>query len=161
MKKILVLAAFMLLATGQVWGKTIAEAEAELVVRAGKYAAHPLYKYMVPTGAKAIWNVLRTVRKRCRVESAFDNEECIAQRNAAAELLTSYGFENVSSDDFKDEELFKMASQLAKVYKAKRKYFSKKTMTSPIKERKQYRVASETLFKDSLDMHSDLINGKR
>jgi hypothetical protein len=159
MKKRYVLAATMLLTAGTGYAGTIAEKEAALAVRAAHYSEHPLNRYMTPTGSLALWTVLRTVKQRCRVASNFDKDDCVLQRTAAAEQLTAYGFHGVTSEHFRDAALFNLASELDRVFRAKKIALGNKAMRAPIPERKKYREAGAKLRRDSLEVNDHLIHG--
>ncbi len=161
MKHLIGLAAATLLVAGSVCAETIASSEETLLKRAEQYKGHPLHEYMIPEGYKALWLILGNVKPYCREKANLNIDKCVSQRESAAKQLTEYGFDHVVADDFKDNELFILATDLQEFFAAKQKAIQAKVLKTPFKERPAIRAMANKMTTDSLALRSHIINSSK
>ena len=130
------LVAILLLASGTVCSETIAEAEKSLLKEAESYKNHPLYMYLKPEGGKALDQALRGFPTSCLDDKAIETDNCKRQRLVLVTKLTDkYNFTDVSTNDFKDKELWALYESLKNLQQAKINELNQQMQSLKLKDR--------------------------
>lgn len=108
---------------------SLLQLEASVNRHALKFKNHPLHHYMQLAGYKALGRVLYLVQQHCQSGDLVDTKECEYQRQGLVNTLENdYGFSNVSTDDFKDSDLWIIEKELHQLYIEKNRVYNKMAM---------------------------------
>jgi len=128
--------AIMLLTLGSVCAETLTEAEKSLTLEAVKYKNHPLYFYLKPEGYKALDYALNGFPIKCLKKINIESKSCEQSRSALVErLIQKYNFKNITSNDFKDKNLWLLHRNFKKLYNEKIDNLNKKMQALKLSKR--------------------------